>query len=88
MVFEDGRLANPSFMDYKIPSALEVPKKIECVLIERPEASHPFGARGIGEPPLVGAAAAIANAVADAVGKPITRLPLTAERVLKAMLEE
>ncbi|MSO70310.1 MAG: xanthine dehydrogenase family protein molybdopterin-binding subunit [Alphaproteobacteria bacterium] len=88
MVFEDGRLANPSFMDYKIPSALEVPKTIECVLIEKPEASHPFGARGIGEPPLVGAAAAIANAVADAIGKPLTRLPLTPERVLRALLAQ
>ncbi len=87
MVFEDGRLANPSFMDYKIPSSLEVPKRIECVLIERPEPTHPFGARGVGEPPLVGAAAAIANAVADAIGAPLTRLPLTPERVLKAMLK-
>lgn len=87
MVFEDGRLANPSFMDYKIPSALEVPRRIECVLIEKPEAAHPFGARGVGEPPLVGAAAAIANAVADAIGRPVTRLPLTPERVLRAILE-
>lgn len=85
MVWEDGRLANPSFMDYKIPGALEVPAEIECVLLETPEPSHPFGARGVGEPPLVGAAAAIANAVADAIGKPVTRLPLTPERVLKAM---
>jgi CO/xanthine dehydrogenase Mo-binding subunit len=87
MVYEDGRIANPSFMDYKIPSALEVPFEIESILIEKPEASHPFGARGIGEPPLVGAVAAIANAVADAIGKPIRQLPLTPERVLKAMLE-
>ncbi|MBM3482676.1 MAG: xanthine dehydrogenase family protein [Alphaproteobacteria bacterium] len=87
MVWEEGRLANPSFMDYKIPSALEVPAEIECVLIEKPEPSHPFGARGVGEPPLVGAAAAIANAVADAIGKPVRQLPLTPERVLGAMLK-
>jgi CO/xanthine dehydrogenase Mo-binding subunit len=88
MVFEDGRLANPSFMDYKIPSALEVPPEIDCVLLERPEPSHPFGARGVGEPPLVGAAAALANAVTDAIGAPIRRLPLTPERVLRALRRE
>jgi CO/xanthine dehydrogenase Mo-binding subunit len=88
MVWDGGRLANPSFMDYKIPGALDVPPRIDAIIIENPESTHPFGAKGIGEPPIVGVAPAIANAVSNAVGVRIRRLPVTAERVLRGIVDK
>ena len=54
MVWDSGRLANPSFMDYKIPGIMDVPPEIETMLVEDPDEDGPFGAKGIGEPPIVG----------------------------------
>ena len=88
MVWDGGRLANPSFMDYKIPGALDVPPKINSIIIENPELTHPFGAKGIGEPPIVGVAPAVANAVSHAAGVRVRRLPVTSERVLRGLLEK
>lgn len=88
MVWDGGRLVNPSFMDYKIPGALDVPPKIDAIIIENRESTHPFGAKGVGEPPIVGIAPAIANAVCHAVGVRIRRLPLTPERVLCGLMEK
>jgi carbon-monoxide dehydrogenase large subunit len=87
MVWDGGRLGNPSFMDYKMPGALDVPAKIHAVIIEHRESTHPFGVKGIGEPPINGVAAAVANSVANATGARVRRSPLTPERVLRAVLE-
>ncbi len=87
MVWDGGRLANPSFMDYKIPGAADVPLNIDAIIIENPESTHPFGAKGVGEPPIVGIAPAIANAVKDAIGVRVRRLPITPERVLRGIVE-
>jgi CO/xanthine dehydrogenase Mo-binding subunit len=87
MVWDSGRLANPSFMDYKIPGAADVPLNIDAIIIENPESTHPFGAKGVGEPPIVGVAPAIANAVKDAIGVRVRRLPITPERVLRGIVE-
>ena len=87
MVWDSGRLANPSFMDYKIPGTMDVPPEIETILVEDPDEDGPFGAKGIGEPPIVGIAPAIANAVANATGVRLKRLPMTSERMLKALRE-
>jgi CO/xanthine dehydrogenase Mo-binding subunit len=78
---EGGRCLNPSFTDYLIPTALDAPP-IDIVLVEDPYSRGPFGAKGIGEPALIPAAAAIANAVSEATGHRFTELPLTPERVL------
>jgi CO/xanthine dehydrogenase Mo-binding subunit len=88
MVWDGGRLANPSFMDYKIPGSLDVPPKITSIIIENPESTHPFGAKGIGEPPIVGVAPAVANAVSHAAGVRVRRLPVTPERVLRGLLKK
>ena len=89
MVWDGGRLVNPSFMDYKIPGALDVPSRISnSIIIENPELTHPFGAKGIGEPPIVGVAPAVANAVSHATGVRVRRLPVTPERVLRGLLEK
>ncbi len=87
MVYDDyGQLLTASFMDYSIPSFDQVPD-IDAVIVENKSPHGPFGARGIGEPPITAGAAAIANAVRDAVGARITEIPLRAERVWRAMQE-
>ena len=85
MVWDSGRLANPSFMDYKIPGTMDVPPRIETILVEDADEDGPFGAKGIGEPPIVGIAPAVSNAVAHATGLRLKRLPMTPERVLRAL---
>lgn len=81
----DGRLLNPGLLDYRIPTQAEVPP-IEVDLIEGFAGAGPFGAKGMGEPPIIPTAAAVANAVADATGVRIHELPLTAERVARALM--
>jgi CO/xanthine dehydrogenase Mo-binding subunit len=88
LVWEDGRLANPSFMDYKIPGTLDIPDAIYPIIIENAEPSHPFGVKGVGEPPMIGVAAAVANAVDHATGVRIRHLPITGERVLRGLLDD
>ena len=83
--WDSGRLANPSFMDYKIPGMKDSPSAIHPYMIENPHEDGPFGAKGIGEPPIVGVAPAIANAVRHATGARLDRLPMTPERVLTAL---
>lgn len=85
---DDGRLANPSLAEYAVPGVLDVPCDIVPIVLEDPEPTGPFGAKGIGEPALVGAAPAIANAIANATERRIRRLPMTPERVLDAIDEE
>ena len=85
LLWEDGQPVNPSMMDYKVFGALDLPLEIHPIIVEAPEPSGPFGAKGIGEPPLVGAAPAIANAVADATGLRLRTIPMTPERVLDAL---
>jgi len=84
MVWRDGHLKNPSFSGYKIPSTLDAPYAIHPIIVEVPDPGHPFGAKGVGEPPLIAAPAAIANAVADAVGVRMRQIPITPERLLTA----
>ena len=81
---EDGRLLTGSFLDYAIPTAERVPE-IETLIVEVPAPDGPFGAKGIGEAPVVGAPAAIANAVAAATGTRLRELPMTPPRVWKAL---
>jgi CO/xanthine dehydrogenase Mo-binding subunit len=83
---EMGQLATGSFMDYSVPSADQA-APIETVILEYPSEFGPFGARGVGEPPVIPTAAAIANAIANATGKRLTDLPMTPTRVLKALQE-
>jgi len=84
LVLDGGKVANPTLVDYRIPSALDVPDVIP-IIVESGEPSGPFGAKGVGECGLVGTAPAIANAIYDAVGVRIRELPITPERVLKGL---
>jgi CO/xanthine dehydrogenase Mo-binding subunit len=81
---EDGRLLTSSFLDYALPTAERVPE-IETLIVEVPAPDGPFGAKGIGEAPVVGAPAAVANAVAAATGTRFRELPMTAPRVWTAL---
>jgi CO/xanthine dehydrogenase Mo-binding subunit len=87
MVLKQGRVMNPQFTDYVLPTALDTPN-IVTRLVERPEPTGPFGAKGIGEPSLLPTAPAIVNAIQDAVGIRLRELPVTPEKVLKALEEE
>lgn len=78
-----GQLLAGTLMDYALPHGVETPP-VETVLLERPSEHGPFGAKGVGEPPVVAAPAAIANAVADATGRRFTDLPITAEAIARA----
>ena len=84
LLLDEGRIRNPSFLDYYIPTAADVPR-ITPILVEAPDEYGPFGAKGIGEPPIEPVAAAIGNAIFDALGFPIRTLPFTAERVHEAI---
>ncbi|NOX45095.1 MAG: molybdopterin-dependent oxidoreductase [Caldiserica bacterium] len=81
-----GRVRNPSLFDYRIPTAVDVPD-IEVVLIPTDEPTGPYGAKSIGEIGINGPAPAIANAIYDAVGVRLRRIPFTPERVLRALRE-
>ncbi|MGI8478525.1 MAG: xanthine dehydrogenase family protein molybdopterin-binding subunit [Gaiellaceae bacterium] len=81
---ESGQLLTSSFMDYAIPLAERVPD-IDTLIVEVPAPDGPFGAKGIGEAPVIAAAPAIANAVAAAVGIRLRELPMTAPRVWAAL---
>ena len=87
MIFDKGVLKNGNFLDYKMPTAKDVPP-VQAVIVETDEQAGPFGAKGIGEPGLVPTAPAIANAIYDAVGVRIKDLPITPEKVLKALKEK
>ncbi len=81
---ENGQLLTSTLMDYALPQSTEIPRIIP-VLVEIPSPLGPFGAKGVGEPPVVPVGGAIANAVFDAVGARIADLPITPERLFKAM---
>ena len=87
MVVDDqGKVRNPSFLDYHLVTALDLPEMIPIV-VECPEPEGPYGAKGLGEPGLAPTPAAIGNAVADAIGIRIYDLPLSPERVYRAIQE-
>lgn len=81
---EQGTLLNGTFADYPIPKAVDLPP-IEAVMVQVPSETGPFGAKGVGEPPVVPGGAAIANAISNAIGVRITSLPMTPGRILAAL---
>jgi CO/xanthine dehydrogenase Mo-binding subunit len=88
LMYDDkGRLTNPSLLDYRKLTAADLPN-IETVIVEVPSPAGPFGARGVGEPPIVPAPAAIANAIEDATAVRLTECPLTPERIALALARQ
>ncbi len=84
IVFDGGKVINPSFADYKIPTSMDVPP-ITPIIVEAYDETGPYGAKGLGEPGLVGVAPAIANAIFDAIGVRIKELPITPEKIVDAL---
>lgn len=84
MVFDGGRNLNPNFVDYVVPTAADMPK-VEILIVEEPDPTGPFGAKGLAEPANVPTTPAILNAVYDAVGVMIDDLPAPPEKVLMAL---
>ena len=80
----EGAMTNASFLDYRIPTCLDLPM-IDTVIVEVPNPGHPYGVRGVGEVPIVPPPAAIANAIYDAIGVRMTELPMSPDRLLKAI---
>ena len=81
----EGRLQNRSFLDYKLPTALDLPM-IDALLVEAvPNPEHAYGVRGVGETPIVPPPAALANAIYRATGVRLRQLPLSPDRILQAL---
>jgi CO/xanthine dehydrogenase Mo-binding subunit len=81
---ENGQLLTATLMDYALPQSREMPT-ITPLLVEIPSPLGPFGAKGVGEPPVIPVAAAIANAIRDATGVRMTQIPMTPERVFASL---
>ncbi len=85
---KEGHLRNPSFVDYKIPTAKDLPREIVPILLENPQPDGPYGARGIAEHPMISVPSAIGNALYDALGIEFTSLPLSPEHVVARLAEK
>jgi CO/xanthine dehydrogenase Mo-binding subunit len=81
---KQGRLDNAGFLDYRIPVASDLPM-IDAIMVEVPNPRHPFGAKGVGEVPIVPPMAAVANAVADAIGIRMRDLPISPPKLRAAL---
>jgi CO/xanthine dehydrogenase Mo-binding subunit len=88
MIYEGGQLVNSNLIDYRVPRFSDVPRDFETILVENEDGPGPYGARGMGEGGLVAVAPAITNALARGYGIRITDLPLTPERVWRALKEK
>lgn len=80
----NGKMKNHTYHDYLIPTAMDLPN-LRTIIVEHPNCLGPFGAKGVGEPPVVGAAPAIRSAVRNAIGVSINEIPMTPVRVMEAL---
>ena len=83
----EGEMANSSFLDYRMPTSLDLPM-IDTVIVEVANPGHPYGVRGVGEVPIVPPMAAVANAIAHAIGIRMTDLPMSPDAILEALWRE
>ncbi len=86
LIIDEGRLQNANLALYKIPTTLDAPR-VRTIIVESASVNGPYGAKGVGEPPVVVSPGAIANALADAIGVPVQTTPFSPERVLRVLLE-
>ena len=84
---DKGEMANPSFLDYRMPTSLDLPM-IDTVIVEVANPGHPYGVRGVGEMPIVPPMAAIANAIYNAIGVRMRKLPMSPGNILEALWEK
>ena len=81
---DDGSMANSSFLDYRMPTSLDLPL-IDTVLVEVPNPLHPYGVRGVGETPICPPIPAISNAITDALGVRLYKTPMNAGSIVEAL---
>jgi CO/xanthine dehydrogenase Mo-binding subunit len=88
VILDNGAVMNPDFHDYKMPTAQEMPlnKNVKAIIESAPHPEGPYGAKGVGEGPLIAIAPAISNAVYNATGVRIKDLPITGDKVLKGLM--
>ncbi len=84
--FQDGYTLNTGFTDYKLITAADAPI-IKTAIVETPSVAGPYGARGVGEPPVVATAGAIGNAIRAATGVTVAKMPMTPDRIYEALME-
>jgi CO/xanthine dehydrogenase Mo-binding subunit len=85
LVYENGQLINPNLIDYRVPTFSDVPEEFHTALVENGDGPGPFGVRGMAEGGILSVAPAVCNAIERATGVRIKELPLTAERVWRAL---
>ena len=83
---DQGRMTNASYLDYRMPTALDLPM-IETIIVEVPNPAHPYGVRGVGETPIVAPPATMANAIYHAIGVRMRELPMSPPKVCRAILQ-
>ena len=84
---DSGRLTNGTFLDYRLMTTLDLPM-ISTVIVEVPSPGHPYGVRAVGEVNIIPPAAALANAIYDAVGVRMTDLPMNSTAIMEAMSKD
>ncbi len=87
MKLEQGVMKNPSFVDYRIATTADVPVKHQNIIVEVPQEDGPYGARGVGEHPMVPTIAALGNAIYDAIGVRLEGPPYSSEKIYMAMVD-
>ena len=87
MNFEDGKLLNSGFLDYRLLTSLDSPE-FESIIVESNQIDGPFGAKGVGEVGMVAVGAAIANAIHNAVGVRLNNAPLTPKKILDEIMKK
>jgi CO/xanthine dehydrogenase Mo-binding subunit len=88
MIFDQGQLINGSLLDYQVASFKDLPVAFQPIIVEVPHETGPFGAKGVGETGTLTVSSAVANAIEDAVGVRIRDLPITPEKVLRALSQK
>jgi CO/xanthine dehydrogenase Mo-binding subunit len=84
---DDGVMLNSSYLDYRMPISLDLPM-INTIMVEVPSEEHPFGVRGVGEPPIVPPIPAIGNAITNALGLRLLSTPMKPSRIIEALKKE
>lgn len=81
LILENGRIRNPNFTDYLLPTILDAPE-VEAILIEQDGSWGPFGAKGVGEPPTISSTPAVVAAIRRATGKALHRVPVRPQDIV------
>lgn len=88
LIVKDGKILNPNFTDYRVPTAMDMAFHIQTDFVEIPEERGPYGAKGFAEQPFIAPTPAIANAILDAIGVHVSETPISPERLYWAIREQ